>query len=264
MALVAVALVGGLQWGGQRRLIYQPDGRVPDVAAVMGTAAREVSYRSEDDVPLRGWLVAPTGPDLGAHVLVLPGNAGNRGDRAGLARRLAAAGLTVLLVDYRGYGGNPGSPSEAGLRADARAARAYLVERAGADPGRLVYLGESLGSAVATGLAVEHPSAGLVLRSPFTSLADVAQRLYPIHPMRLLLWDRFPVREWITGVTAPTAVVYGDADELVPAAQSRAVADAAPALVRAVAVPGAGHNDPELAEGPELVAAVADLVRSRS
>ncbi|MGQ0481200.1 MAG: alpha/beta hydrolase [Pseudonocardia sp.] len=261
VGLLIVLVAIGLLWGLQRRLIYLPDGRVPQVTALGAgsSTAREVSYRSADGVELRGWLLPPTGPDLGTHVLVFPGNAGNRADRADLGRRLAAAGLSVLLVDYRGYGGNPGSPSEAGLLADARAAREYLVQRAGARPDHLVYLGESLGAAVATALAVEHPPAGLVLRSPFTALADVGQRLYPVLPVRLLLWDRFPVREQISGVTVPTVVVYGAEDELVPAAQSRAVADAAPGLVRAVAVPGARHNDPDLADAPALVTAVTDL-----
>jgi fermentation-respiration switch protein FrsA (DUF1100 family) len=107
-------------------------------------------------------------------VLVFNGNGGNRAHRAPLAAALSRSGLAVLLFDYRGYGGNPGAPTEPGLLADARAARAYLASRPGVDPGRLVYLGESLGAAVAVALAVEVPPLALVLRSPFTSLATWA------------------------------------------------------------------------------------------
>jgi uncharacterized protein len=261
LALVAVALLAvAALWAGQRRLVYLTDSRpVPEVTSALGPSAREVTLATGDGLALRAWSLPPAGP--GPWLLVFPGNAGHRGDRAGLARRLAGTGAGVLLVEYRGYGGNPGRPSEAGLRLDALAARSYLVD-AGVDPARLVYVGESLGAAVAVGLAVRHPPAGLVLRSPFTSLADVGRRHYPLLPVRLLLRDRFPLLDQVTGVPAPTAVVLGAADDVVPAAQSRAVADAAPGLVRAVSVPGAGHNDPELVQGAPLVDAVAEVLRA--
>jgi pimeloyl-ACP methyl ester carboxylesterase len=165
----------------------------------------------------------------------------------------------VLLFDYRGYGGNPGSPSEEGLAHDVRAARQWLVGEAGVDQGRLLYYGESLGCAVVTELAVEHPPAGLVLRSPFTDLAAVGQVHYPFLPVRALLRDRYPVAEGIARVQAPTVVVYGGADAIVPPSQSRAVAEAAADLRELVEVPGADHNDPALLDGPALVAAVAQL-----
>ena len=155
------------------------------------------------------------------------GNAGHRGYRAPLAEALHEAGLSVLLFDYRGYGGNPGSPSEEGLALDVRAARDFLIEDVDVPPERLLYLGESLGAAVVTELATEHPPAGLVLRSPFVDLASVAAVHYPFLPARALLRDRFPVAEQLAGVEVPTTVVYGSADSIVPPEQSRAVAEAA-------------------------------------
>lgn len=256
--LAVLALAVGALWLGQRKLIYLPDGE-PAPVSVAGPTAREVTLRTEDGLDLRAWLVGPTGADLGVHVLFAPGNAGNRGHRAILARRLAALGCTVLLLDYRGFGGNPGSPSEAGLAADARAARTYLLEHAGARPDRLLYFGESLGSAVVTGLAETHPPAGLLLRSPFTDLASVAARHYPFLPVRLMLWDRFDVLGRIRSVRAPTVVLYGGEDRVVPPEQSRAVAEGSPALLRAVLVPGADHNDDDLLDGQEIVDAVRDL-----
>jgi pimeloyl-ACP methyl ester carboxylesterase len=185
---------------------------------------------------------------------VTPGNAGSRLGRVPLARGLAAAGFDVLLLDYRGYGGNPGSPTEDGLAADARAAHRHLVAERGVRPDRLVLFGESLGAAVATRLARERSAAALVLRSPFASLADVGARHYPFLPVRALLRDRFPVLETVGGVTVPVHVVAGGADEVVPVAQSRAVAEAAGASY--VEVPDARHNDPELSHGPPVVDAV--------
>ena len=192
-------------------------------------------------------------------VLVAPGNGGNRAGRAGLARELRRGGFAVLLMDYRGYGGNPGSPREEGLALDPRAARSFLLEVAGVRPEQLLYYGESLGCAVVTELAVAHPPAGLVLRSPFVDLAAVGREHYPFLPVRTLLRDRYPVAEQVAGIAVPTTVVLGTADSIVPPAQSRQVADAAASLHRKVEVPGADHNDLALLDGDALVDAVVEL-----
>ncbi|MCI0686249.1 MAG: lysophospholipase, partial [Sporichthyaceae bacterium] len=146
-----------------------------------------------------------------------------------------------------------------GLALDVRAARAYLVDRAGFGQNRIIYVGESLGSAVVTELATEHPPAGLVLRSPFVDLAAVGRHHYPFLPVRALLRDRFPVADLVGSIRAPTIVVYGTADTVVPAAQSRAVASRAGNLVRLVAVEGADHNDRVLLDGAQLVDAIIEL-----
>jgi fermentation-respiration switch protein FrsA (DUF1100 family) len=255
---VVLAVLTGLLWGLQRRLVYLPDdGPVPAAATVL-PGARDVVLETSDGLRLGAWFVP--GRDAAAPaVLVANGNGGHRGLRAPLAAALARRGLAVLLFDYRGYGGNPGSPSEAGLARDVRAARAHLLEEAGVPPDRLLYLGESLGAAVVTELATEHPPAGLVLRSPFVDLAAVGAEHYPFLPVRALLRDRYPVAERIATVRVPTTVVLGDADSIVPPAQSRAVAAAAASLHRLVEVPGADHNDRELLDGDALVDAVVEL-----
>ena len=263
-ALVTVAVLALLVatlWLFQRRLIYFPDRAAPPPAGDVLPGARDVTLETTDGLRLTAWLVPPAGgaADRRTAVLVAPGNAGNRHGRAPLAAALAGRGLTVLLLDYRGYGGNPGGPTEEGLARDVRAARAYLLDRAGFPAGRLLYYGESLGAAVATGLAADHPPAGLVLRSPFTDLPAVGQEHYGPLPVRLLARDRFPVADLIARVTAPTVVVYGTADSIVPPAQSRAVAERAAGPVRLVAVPGADHNDASLLAGDQLVDAVAEL-----
>jgi pimeloyl-ACP methyl ester carboxylesterase len=260
-AVAVLALLLSALWLLQRRLIYFPDRAAPPPAGDVLPGARDVTLETSDGLRLAVWLVPPTrgAPDRRTAVLVAPGNAGNRHGRAPLAAALADRGLTVLLVDYRGYGGNPGSPTEEGLARDVRAARAYLIDNAGFPAGRLLYYGESLGAAVATALAADHPPAGLVLRSPFTDLPAVGQEHYRLLPVRLLARDRYPVADLIARVTAPTVVVYGTADSIVPPAQSRAVAERAAGPVRLVAVPGADHNDASLVDGEVLVAAVADL-----
>jgi fermentation-respiration switch protein FrsA (DUF1100 family) len=247
-------------WALQRQLIYFPSpGPVPAAAQALDRG-RDVTLRTSDGLTLGAWYVPARGAGE-ATVLVANGNGGDRSLRAPLARALSGHGIGVLLFDYRGYAGNPGSPSEKGLALDVRAARDHLVDEAGVPPDRLLYLGESLGSAVVTELAAEHPPAGLVLRSPFTDLASVGRVHYPFLPVRALLRDRFPVAERIARVQAPTVVVYGGADSIVPPSQSRAVAEAAADLREVVEVPGADHNDRALLDGPELVGAVVRLAR---
>ena len=255
---VALAVLTGLLWGFQRRLVYVPDaGPVPSAAAAV-PGARDVELTTADGLALGAWFVPGSAPDSPA-VLVANGNGGHRGLRAPLARALSSAGLAVLLFDYRGYGGNPGSPSERGLALDVRAARDYLLGEAGVPEERLLYYGESLGCAVVAELAVEHPPAGLFLRSPFVDLAAVGSEHYPFLPVRLLLRDRYEVARHVAAVSAPTTVLYGGADTIVPPSQSRRVADAAERLHRRVEVAGADHNDPALLHGEVLVDAVVEL-----
>ncbi|MFI7680626.1 alpha/beta hydrolase [Actinophytocola sp. NPDC049390] len=260
--VVVVVVVLALAYLFQRRLIYLPSGGpVPSASQVL-PGARDVRLTTADGLALGAWYVPPTGPDLGFTVLVANGNGGDRSHRAELAAALRAEGLSVLLFDYRGYGGNPGDPTQEGLALDVRAAHAYLVDELGVPQDRLVYFGDSLGGAVVAELAIEHPPAGLLLRSPFTELADTAAEHYPFLPVRMLLRDRFPVVEHVRRLDVPVTVVYSSTDEIVPPDQSRAVASAA-RDGDAVEIPDTDHNDPVLLAGSQVVGAVLELVNSR-
>lgn len=262
MAGVLGVLLGGL-YAFQRKLIYLPGpGPVPSAADVL-PGGEDVTLPTSDGLELSAWFFPARNtrdtPDAPA-VLFAPGNAGTRLNRVPLARELTERGLSVLLLDYRGYAGNPGSPSEDGLARDVRAARAYLLGRGDVDPERLLYLGESLGGGPISALAVEHPPAGMVLRSPFVDLAAAGKVHYPFLPVRAMLKDRYPVLENVRALRGvPLVVVYGSSDRVIPAEQSRAVAQAGRGV--AVEVPGADHNDLVLLDGDELVDAVADLAR---
>lgn len=252
LAIVVLAVIF------QRDLIYLPDGsapRAPDDVEV-------VTLTTTDRLELTAWLLAPEGGPQRATstILLAPGNAGNRAARLPTARGLVARGHAVLLLDYRGYGGNPGSPWELGLLADARAARDHLDARSDVDPARIVYLGESIGTAVVAALAAERPPAALVLRSPFPELADVGRAAYPVLPIRTLLRDRYPTLTHLAGVQAPILVVAGGSDRIVPTRLSVEVAEAVDA--RLVEVPGAGHNDPQLFVGARFLDAVDEHVRA--
>ncbi|MCE6996039.1 alpha/beta hydrolase [Saccharothrix sp. S26] len=252
---MVVVVFGGL-FAFQRKLVFLPaGGPLPGAGEVLG-GGRDVTLRTRDGLGLAAWYFPAEAAR--AAVLVAPGNAGNRHLRVPLARALVGRGLSVLLVDYRGYGGNPGDPTEEGLALDVRAGREFLVGEAGVPPERLLYFGESLGAAVVAELAVEFPPVGVVLRSPFTDLASVGARHYPFLPVRWLLSDEFATERHVGRVRAPVTVVYGTADTVVPPEQSRAVAVAAGGV--AVEVVGADHNDRVLLDGRQVADAVDALV----
>jgi fermentation-respiration switch protein FrsA (DUF1100 family) len=261
--LVAVLLlcgvVVGMMWWLQRQLIYFPDSSSVPAAGDVIEGARDVTLHTDDDLELGAWFVPAARGSTDRHmaVLVAPGNGGNRVGRADLAEELRRRGLAVLLMDYRGYGGNPGSPSEDGLSRDALAG-AEALEDLGYPAERTIYFGESLGSGVVAALQKARPPAGVVLRSPFTELADVGAHHYPLLPVRLLLRDRFPVAEYLAGSEVPVTVIYGDRDSVVPTELSRRVADEVPELAERVVFEGADHNDAVMF-GPRVADAVARL-----
>lgn len=250
-----VALVV-LLWTLQRRLIYLPGHEVAPIEKVLpGWIENTVTTR--DGERLGVWHSAPT-IDGVPMVIVFNGNAGTRAGRAALGEALARGGYGVVLFDYRGYGDSTGSPSETGLALDAEAILEFTVRIA--PDSQIVYFGESLGAAVTIGLAAEQPPDALVLRSPFTSLADVARVHYPL-PLDLLLRDRYPSESTIERLDVPTLVVAGSADTIVPASQSRRIHAAAPEPKKLVIVEGADHNDFELLAGTEMIRSVTDFIR---
>jgi fermentation-respiration switch protein FrsA (DUF1100 family) len=216
-------------------LLYFPGPSLP------AAAGEDVWCTTADGERIHGLWLAAAPPTIG-HVLLCHGNAGDVTDRLPYAVLLAAAGLDVLLFDYRGYGRSTGRPSEQGTHADARAAREALLARDGVDPRRLIHLGESLGGAVALRLAVEHPPAGLVLQSTFTSVRAMARHHYPFIPAPVVP-DAYPSLRLVRDLRAPLLVLHGEDDDLVPVGEGRALHDAAPEPKQLHVFAGRGHND---------------------
>jgi fermentation-respiration switch protein FrsA (DUF1100 family) len=244
VALLAIGLycsaLAILAWQ-QRRFIYIPDRDHPTLPAAGVAHARSVTVRTDDGLDLLAWLASPAS-DVEPVVLYLHGNAGNLADRAQRFARLSRFGWGVLLLEYRGYGGNPGDPSEAGLFADASAAYASLRD-GGISPSRIVLWGESLGTGVAVRLASEVEVGAILLESPYTSIADIARKRFPFVPVDWLLRDRFELIGRIGAVRAPVLVMAGGRDRVVPPAMSRAVFAAANEPKVSWFAPDAGHND---------------------
>lgn len=148
----------------------------------------------------------------------------------------------MLLFDYRGYGLSTGRPAEEGTYRDARAARAALEAQEGVGAERILYLGESLGGAVAVALALQAPPRGLILRSTFAGVRALGRQHYPVVPAALVP-NAYPTLERIGGLRCPTLLIHGTADEIVPLAQAEALLAAAPEPKRLARIEGAGHND---------------------
>ena len=240
-------------------LLYFPSRTIAGTPADAGLTYHDVHLTTDDGQRLHGWWVPARAGSPGAHVLLCHGNAGNVGDRIAHAEVLTAAGFDVLLFDPRGYGASSGTPSEAGTYRDARAARGWLVSRPGVDPDRVLYLGESLGGAVALELALAHPPAGLVLLSAFTSVSDMARLHYRAIPPPLVP-DAYPSLRRIAGLRAPLLVLHGEDDTIVPVEHGRALFDAAPGPKRLRVVRGAGHNDIVSLAGARLAEEIARWV----
>lgn len=268
MTLLAAAFGGALAIGGlgaalyafQDRLIYFPDPAPPPPPAALGLqAVREIRLRTEDGLDLLGWRVE--GRTDAPVLLYLHGNGGSLSHRAPRVQRFQRLGWGALLVEWRGYAGNPGRPGEEAFLRDARAGLAAL--RAEDVPAsRIVIWGESLGTGVAVRLSTEQPDAiaALILESPYTSLLDLARQHYPVLPAALLLRDRYDSLTRIGKVQAPILILQGGRDTLVPPAMGRALAQAA---IRAEVweAPDAGHNEIGAAGGVEAAAAFLTRIR---
>jgi fermentation-respiration switch protein FrsA (DUF1100 family) len=241
-------------------LLYFPAARLDGTPRDAGLEYRDLEIATGDGQRLHGWWIPRRGgaPALG-HVLHFHGNAGNISHRLDEAAVLSAAGLDVLLFDYRGYGRSTGSPGEGGTYQDARAAREALLRQPGVDPARILYLGESLGGAVAVELAGAAPPRGLVLRSTFTSVRDMARLHYPIVPAAVVV-DAYPTLSRLRELRVPLLVIHGDRDDIVPLSHGEALLAAAREPKRLEIVRGAGHNDLLWVAGARYAAAIAEWV----
>jgi alpha-beta hydrolase superfamily lysophospholipase len=238
-----------------RRTLF-PTSEVP-VAALPGDL-RETACIAADGAVVRMLESAP--PAAHARTVVYFHN--NRETieaRADLARALAARGLGAVLVEYRGYGRSPGSPTEAGLYLDAEAALDALAAR-GVGPERVVLWGTSLGSGVAAEMARRGRGARLVLMTPYTSIPELVTNVAPFVPARTLVPDAFDTGSKTSAIGVPTLVIHGDADEIVPFAMGRAIARAIRGA-RLLAIAGGRHGDLFAREGPRLYEAIAELAR---
>jgi fermentation-respiration switch protein FrsA (DUF1100 family) len=213
----------------QGRMVYLSDLPSRALSASpndIGLDYEDVSLTTGDNEVLHGWYVPATN-SIGV-VLFFHGNAGNishRLDSIGIFQELD---LDVLIIDYRGYGQSSGRPSEQGTYLDAQAAWDYLVDKRGIAPGKIVIFGRSLGGAVAAWLAAHTTPAAVILESCFTSGLDMAARLYPFFPVRLITRLKYPVKEYVKHTSSPLLIIHSQQDEIIPFDMGQSIFAAAP------------------------------------
>ena len=242
MGAIAYAFLAGLVFLAQSHLIYYPEiGRtVSATPDDVGLAYEDIEFSTADGETLHGWLIPA--PDAAGMVLLFHGNAGNISHRLDYLLIFYRLGYSTFIFDYRGYGHSSGSPSESGTYLDAEAAWRYLAGEKRIDPRRIVLFGESLGGAVAAWLAAHENPGLLVLASVFTSIPDMAAKLYPFLPGRLLSRFEYNTLAYLQDVTCPVFVAHSPQDDIVPFEQGRALYQAAPEPKQFLELRG-GHND---------------------
>jgi fermentation-respiration switch protein FrsA (DUF1100 family) len=242
VAFCAYAIIVMFMLAMENSLIYFPSVYPEGDWSPQGLNFEDAWFEAADGTKLHGWYVPHPKPR--AVMLIAHGNGGNLTHRRDLLEGLGALGVTSLIFDYRGYGRSGGSPTEAGILADARAARRWLAERAGVREGDIVLFGESLGGGVMVDLAAADGARALVLENTFTSLVDVAAFHYPWLPVRLLLRTRMDSAAKIGKYRGPLLQFHGDADTIIPLAIGERLFDAAGEPKQFVVIHGGDHNDP--------------------
>lgn len=243
--LAVYALVVLLAWAFQPRLLYLPHVGREHVGtpADIGLDWEAVTLHTEDGLALDAWWI-PAEVACGT-LLFFHGNAGNISHRLASIQQFHRLGLSVLILDYRGYGRSDGRPSEPGTARDARAAWRWLVGVRGLSPEEVVLFGRSLGAAVAAELAAaldrQEAPAAVILESAFRSVPELGQRLYPFLPVRWLSRFDYDVATYVTQRTAPLLVIHSRDDEIIPFNEGQAVFEAAREPKERLVIHG-GHN----------------------
>lgn len=222
--MMAYALLVGAARLLHRRVLYQPPG--DETKADVPEGSTLLSATAADGVAVNALEFAA--PRASRTIVHFHGNAETAEANAFLAREMKKRGFATVLVEYRGYGRSRGSsPNEEGLYLDAAAVLDVLAAR-GVGPDRVVLWGQSLGTGIAAEMAKRGRGSRLALVAPFTSTVDMAARIVPFLPASMVMIDRFDTLAKAPSIAAPTLVVHGDIDDVIPFEQGEKVSRALP------------------------------------
>ena len=243
----------------QARLVFFPDRAIVASPKHIGLDFEDVFFKTEDALRLHGWFV----PAEGARdvLLFFHGNAGNLSHRLDSIRIFHDLGLSVFIIDYRGYGRSGGRVGEKGTYRDARGAFRYLTEERQIEPSNIVYFGRSLGAAVAIELATEHEPKAVIAESCFTSLPDVGRRIYPWLPVRILARIHYDSVPRVAEITCPKLFIHSRDDEMLPIRLAERLYDAAVDPKAFLTIQG-DHNSGFLASGATYIDGLIDFLGS--
>jgi fermentation-respiration switch protein FrsA (DUF1100 family) len=225
----------------------------------IGLQYENVALTTSDNEQLHGWYVPAMDPR--GVVLFFHGNAGNISHRLDSIRIFVELELDVLIIDYRGYGQSTGKTTEQGTYLDAQAAWDYLIENRNIPAERIIVFGRSLGGAIGAWLGAHNKPAAVIIESSFTSGVDMARRLYPFLPVRLITRLKYPVTDYAARLNCPTLVIHSRHDEIIPFAMGQAIYGALKQPGQFLAIRG-DHNNGFLLSYDEYVAGLNSFIQS--
>ena len=248
LATLYISLGLLLHWG-QTKLIFFPDSYIESTPQDYGLDYQDVWLSLGED-RVHGWWI-PAAQASTPVLLYFHGNGSNNGDLTQLAAILHQLEVSVLLIDYRGYGkSSPVFPNETRVYEDAEAAWQYLTQERQIEPQQIFVYGQSLGGAIAIELATKHPDmAGLITEGTFTSIQDLAGLMLGIKlfPLGLLVTQRFDSITKIKSLQTPILILHGTGDRTIPLWMAKKLYSAAPEPKQLTIFHQAGHNNlPEL------------------
>jgi uncharacterized protein len=257
--LVGLVLLNGVMYLVQPGMIFYPFDVLEATPKDWGLDFEDVHIITEDKVKLHGWLV----PHHGSRQVLLffHGNAGNISHRRESIALFHRLGLNVFIIDYRGYGRSDGTPSEAGLYRDARAAWTHLTENRGFAPSSIVAFGRSLGGVVAAKLASEVQPGALILESSFSSAKDAAREIFPLLSWIVALRFELDAAAYVRKAQCPVMVLHSPEDEIIPYDLGRKLFEAAPEPKRFVELRG-GHNEGFMLSRPGYEQTISEFIRT--
>ena len=203
----------------QPKLIFFPHNEIEATPALISLQYEDIALTTIDGEVLSAWWIPH--PEARATILFLHGNAGNISHRLDSINIFHQLGMSVLIIDYRGYGKSTGKPSEQGTYIDAETGWNYLINEKNIQSNDIIIFGRSLGGAVATWLAEKHPPSGLIVESSFTSVADVGKHYYPYLPTSLLARIKYSSIDRIAKIKTPTLFIHSKNDEVIPYTYSK-------------------------------------------
>ena len=197
----------------QRNLLYHPNVNSYSGDKIL-VDIKKVKILTSDNIELIGWFHEKNLKDFKT-LIYFHGNAGSLENRIHKLNHFEGMNINFLIIAWRGFSGNKGTPSEKGLYDDGKSAINWLIKK-GVEEQNLVIYGESLGTGVATQLAQNNNFAGIILETPFTSMVHAAKIFYPYVPVNLILKDKFENYKKIKNINSPILVMHGEADQIVP------------------------------------------------
>ena len=243
--IIAYVILTAWLYFNQRNMMYHPEKDEYNLAYYNLKNTKEVTLTTIDGLKLQAWYHKPSKNKPMA--IFLHGNAGNLGDRADKLQELIVMGYGFIIPAWRGFGKSEGTPSLQGLYLDAEAAINF-ARKEGYKINKTIMIGESLGTGIATKMASKYRFKGLFLITPYTSIANRAQELYPVIMIKKFLKDNFSVIDNIKCIDQPLFIIHGTADNIIPYQHSENILQEAQEPKKLILYPNIGHVNYNITE----------------